>query len=121
MNASKKEEYKDLYKNDVHEHINRRFKDEKKLQEQLDSYTPLMSVLGMRYGLQEPTVPNVMEAIDQDNSFWEEQALKENMTVDQLKHMRKLEADNQQLIDTGHPSTANPAEGRYICEMGQGS
>lgn len=95
-----KEEYKDLYKNDVHEHINRRFKDEKKLQEQLDSYTPLMSVLGMRYGLQEPTVPNIMEAIDQDNSFWEEQALKENMTVDQLKHMRKLEADNQQLIDT---------------------
>jgi hypothetical protein len=95
-----KEEYKDLYGNDVREHINRRFKDEKKLQEQLDAYTPLMSMLGLRYGLQEPTVPNVMEAIDQDNSFWEEQALKENMTVDQLKHMRKLEADNQQLIDT---------------------
>lgn len=95
-----KEEFKDLYGNDVREHINRRFKDEKKLQEQLDSYTPLMSMLGMRYGLQEPTVPNVMEAIDQDEAFWEEQAMKENMTVDQYKRMRKLESDNQELLET---------------------
>ena len=86
----------------------------------MDSYTPLMSVLGMRYGLQEPTVPNVMEAIDQDNSFWEEQALKENMTVDQLKHMRKLEADNQQLIDTVNRAQQIRQRGRYICEMGTG-
>ena len=67
------------------------------MQKQLDSYSPLMSMLGMRYGIKEPDVTNVMEAIEADNSFWEEQAMKENMTVDQLKHMRKLEAETSGL------------------------
>lgn len=94
-------QYKDLYSADVKEQVGRRFKSEQQMQKQLDSYSPLMSMLGMRYGIKEPDVTNVMEAIEADNSFWEEQAMKENMTVDQLKHMRKLEAENQRLVEAG--------------------
>ena len=94
-----KEKYRDLYGKDVKSHIDRRFKDEQRLHEQLDSYTPLISLLSERYGIEDGNVAKIMEAIDNDDSFWEEQALKENMTVDQLKRMRKTEAQNRQLDD----------------------
>ena len=95
-----KEKYRDLYGKDVKSHIDRRFKDEQRLHEQLDSYTPLMSLLSERYGIEDGNVAKIMEAIDNDDSFWEEQALKENMTVDQLKRMRKTEAQNRQLVES---------------------
>ncbi len=96
-----KEKYRDLYGADVKEHISRRFKDEHQLHKQLESYVPLMSLLGMRYGIENADVEKVMQAIEADNSFWEEQAMKENMTVDQVKHMRKLEAENRQILEAG--------------------
>ncbi len=95
-----KEKYRDLYGKDVKSHIDRRFKDEQRLHEQLDSYTPLMALLSERYGIADGNVAKIMEAIDNDNTFWEEQALKENMTVDQLKRMRKTEAQNRQLVES---------------------
>ena len=95
-----KEKYRDLYGKDVKSHIDRRFKDEQRLHEQLDSYTPLMSLLSERYGIEDGNVAKIMEAIDNDESFWEEQALKENMTVEQLKRMRKTEAQNRQLVES---------------------
>ena len=59
-----------------------------------------MSLLSERYGIEDGNVAKIMEAIDNDDSFWEEQALKENMTVDQLKRMRKTEAQNRQLVES---------------------
>lgn len=95
-----KAKYQDLYGEDVKNHINRRFKDDQKLHEQLDSYTPLISLLSERYGIEDGNIEKIMGAIDQDNSFWEEQAMKENMTIDQVKHMRKLEAEHKQLLES---------------------
>ena len=93
-----KETYKDLYREDVKDHINRRFKETQQLEDQLEAYRPLMSTLAARYGIVDATIPKIMEAIDKDDSFWEEQAMKENMTVDQLKHLRKIESQNRDLL-----------------------
>lgn len=92
-----KTEYRDLYEADVKGHLNRRFKETEKLHEQLNAYTPLMDLLSERYGIENADIAKIMEAIDQDNSFWEEQALKENMTVEQVKRMRKMEAENHRM------------------------
>lgn len=95
-----KKEYSDLYGSDVKAQIDRRVKDEQKLYDQLAEYEPLVGILSERYGIENANVAKIMEAIDQDNSFWEEQAVKANMTVDQLKRMRKIEAQNRQLLES---------------------
>lgn len=96
-----KKEYKDLFGEDVRNQVTRRYKENESLHQQLDAYSPLMSLLSTRYGIEDADVSKVMQAIENDNSFWEEQALKENMSVDQLKYLRKIEAQNRQLLDAG--------------------
>lgn len=81
--------------------MSRRYRENESLHQQLDSYSPLMALLGSRYGIEDADVSKIMQAIESDNSFWEEEALKENMTVDQLKRMRKIEAENRRLVEAG--------------------
>lgn len=95
-----KADYKDLYGQDVQNAIGRRYKENEQLRQQIDEYGPLLNTLSAKYGLENPDVKALMEAIDKDNSFWEEAALKEGMSVDQYKKMKQYEAEHKQLIES---------------------
>lgn len=99
-----KQDYKDLYGEDVRKQVSRRYRENESLHQQLDSYSPLMSLLASRYGVENADVNTLMQAIENDDSFWEEQAMKENLSVEQLKHMRKMEAENKSLIEANQRS-----------------
>lgn len=94
-----KADYKDLYGQDVQNAISRRYKENEQLRQQIDEYGPLLSTLSAKYGLDSPDVKSLMAAIDKDNSFWEDAAMKEGMSVDQYKKMKQYEAEHQQIIE----------------------
>ena len=95
-----KAEFKDLYGQEVKNAINQRYKENEQLKQQLDSFGPLINMLSAKYGLEDADVSTIMEAINKDNSFWEESAMKEGMSVDQYKKMKQYEAEHRQLIES---------------------
>lgn len=95
-----KEEFKDLYKQEVERHINRRFKETEQLRTQIDEYGPLINMLSAKYGLDNPDTKTLMESIDKDNSFWEGAAMQAGMPVDQFKQMKQFEAEHKQLVES---------------------
>ena len=95
-----KEEFKDLYGRDVESQINRRYKENKQLRQQIDEYGPLLNMLSAKYGLENPDTKSLMESIDKDNSFWEGAATEAGMPVEQFKQMKRFEAEHRQLIES---------------------
>lgn len=92
-----KGDYKDFYSEDIQRHINRRYAENQQLHQQIDAYRPLMNILAAKYGVGSDNVAQIIEAIDKDNAFFEEQAMKEGMSVERYKEFMKLQAQNHQL------------------------
>ena len=94
-----KGEYKDYYKQDVEKAIKSRFKDHDALVKKaarVDEYTPLMSMLAEKYGIADAEdIKAVMTALENDESFYEEEAMREGLTVEQLKRFKQLERDSK--------------------------
>lgn len=94
-----REDYKDLYAEDVQRSINRLHARNQKLTQQVDSHTPLIDMLAARYGVEDRNVESIMAKIEQDDSFYEERAMQEGMTTEQYKKFAKMEAQNRQLME----------------------
>ena len=94
-----KEEYQDLYQKDIKNQLQGRYRENRRLQQQMESYAPLLELLGTKYGVQSGNVEEIMEAIDKDNAFFEEQAMKAGMPVETYKSFLKMQAQNNQLIE----------------------
>lgn len=90
-----KEEYKDLYGEDVKKQIERRYAPMNRMQEQLKSYDPLMQMLSARYGTDAADIKGMMAALEADNAFYEEKAMEAGMPVDRYKEFVKLQAQNK--------------------------
>lgn len=92
-------DYKDLIGKDIEKAVSRRYTENQQLHKQLESFGPLMDLLGARYGVKSGKAEDVMAAIEKDNSFFEEAALKAGLPVEQYKNMLKLEAQNRSLLE----------------------
>ena len=92
-----KGDYKDLFDDRVQGIINARFKETKQLETRLKGMDPLLQALGGKYGVSAEDSEALMKAIQEDNSYFEEEADKRGLTVEQLKTMRKMQAENDQL------------------------
>ena len=85
-------EYKDLYQEKFQQAFNRRFKENKAMEESLNAQKPIMDMLMQKYGVED--VAKLQEAIEQDDSFYEQAAEEAGLTVEQYKAMQKLEREN---------------------------
>ena len=94
-----RDDYKDLIGIDIEKAVSRRYAENQQLHQKIESYTPLMELLGARYGVKSGNAEDVMAAIEKDNSFFEEAALKAGLPVEQYKTMLKLEAQNRSLLE----------------------
>lgn len=90
-------EYRDLYDSRVQGIVKSRIKETKGLQDQLNSYAPLMNLLASKYGVDNADPQKIMQAVEADNSFFEDAAMKEGLSVEQYKHLKKMEAENREL------------------------
>lgn len=96
-----KGDYKKDYDKAVRKAINKRFKNQQDLQGKLDRLTPLLDVVGTRYGVM-PTeegydVEALISKIEDDNALYEQEAFEKGIDVETLKQQKKLERQNKAL------------------------
>ncbi|MBQ2917869.1 MAG: hypothetical protein IJE61_01375 [Bacteroidales bacterium] len=92
-----KGEYKDLYDAKVQDTIQKRLKGTKETVEKYEALQPVLEILGKKHGVDATDIEALSKAIEEDDSYFEEEALQKGMTVQQLKEVRKMERENADL------------------------
>lgn len=92
-----KNEYKDLYDADVQGILTKRLAKTKEIVEKHDALTPTLELLAKKYGVDPSDVNALNRAIEEDDTYYEEEALEKGVTVEQLKEIRKMEKENAEL------------------------
>lgn len=89
-----KGEYKEQFQKRMSGAINKRFAQMKSLQEQNESMQYVMEKLMGRYGVSD--IAKLNEAIDADDGYFEKEAMERGMSVEALKELKRLQAENEQ-------------------------
>ena len=92
-----KGEYKDLYDARIQDTIQKRLKGSKETVEKYEALTPTLELLAKKYGVDASDIKALNAAIEEDDSYYEEEALEKGMTVQQLKEVKKMERENAAL------------------------
>ena len=92
-----KGEYKDLYDAKMQDTIQRRLKGTKETVDKYNSLTPMFEKLSAKYGVDATDVDALMKAIDEDDSYYEQEALDRGISVDELKRVKNIERENAEL------------------------
>ena len=92
-----KGEYKDLYDQRVQDTIQKRLKSSKETVDKYNELTPTLEILAKKYGVDASDIKALNKAIEEDDTYFEEEALEKGITVEQLKEIRKIERENADL------------------------
>ena len=92
-----KGEYKDLYDARVQDTIQKRLKSTKETVEKYNSLSPTLEMLSKKYGVDASDIDALNKAIQEDDSYYEEEAMEKGITVQQLKEIRRMERENADL------------------------
>ena len=92
-----KGEYKDLYDARVQDTIQKRLKGQKETVDKFNALTPTLEMLAKKYGVDATDIDALTKAIEEDDSYYEQEALEKGLTVQQLKEIRKMERENADL------------------------
>ena len=90
-------EYKDLFDTDVQDIVQKRLKSTKETVERYEALTPTLEMLAKKYGVDASDIDALNRAIEEDDAYYEDEALEKGITVDQLKAIRKMEKENAEL------------------------
>ena len=89
-----KGEYKDLYDQRMQDTIQKRLKGTKETVDKYNELTPTIEMLAKKYGVDASDIKALNKAIEDDDSYYEAEALEKGISVEQLKEIRKLEKEN---------------------------
>jgi hypothetical protein len=92
-----KGEYKDLYDARVQDTIQKRLKASKEKTDRYDALVPTLELLARKYGVDATDAEALTKAIEEDDSYYEDEALEKGISVEQLKSIRKMERENAEL------------------------
>lgn len=92
-----KGEYKDLYDAKVQDTIQKRLKSTKETVEKYNSLAPTLEMLSKKYGVDVSDIEALNKAIEEDDSYYEEEAMEKGISVQQLKEIRRMERENADL------------------------
>ena len=92
-----KGEYKDLYDARVQDTVQKRLKSSKETVEKYEALAPTLEALAKKYGVDAADIKALNKAIEDDDSYYEQEALEKGITVEQLKEIRKMEKENAEL------------------------
>ena len=92
-----KGEYKDLYDARVSDTVQKRLKSTKETVDKYNELTPTIEALAKKYGVDPADIKALNKAIEDDDSYYEQEALEKGITVEQLKEIRKMEKENADL------------------------
>jgi hypothetical protein len=92
-----KGEYKDLYDARMQDTIQKRLKGQKETVDKYNALTPTIELLASKYGVDATNIEALNQAIQEDDTYYEDEALEKGMTVQQLKEVKKMERENAAL------------------------
>ncbi len=92
-----KGEYKDLYDSRMRDTIQKRLKGQKETVEKYEALAPTLETLAKKYGVDASDINALNKAIEEDDAYYEEEALEKGVTVEQLKQFKKMEKENAEL------------------------
>lgn len=89
-----KGEYKAEFAEKNNAIFNQRFKEYKANEQKLTALQPLLDAVSAKYGVDTGDVDGMLKALNEDDSFYQDEADRQGVTVQQLKQMRQLEREN---------------------------
>lgn len=111
-----KGEYKDLYDERMQDTIKNRLKGQKEIVDKYNALTPMFEALSSKYGVDASDPEAIMKAIEEDDSYYEEEALEKGISVEQLKEIRKLERENAEFKKLRDEQNAKEAAEKRVAE-----
>ncbi len=99
-------EYKDVYTEDTQHIIDRRFRETRKLEEQLGQLQPVIDLLMQRYKIADGDASKLVKAVENDDAYWLQAADEAGMSVEQYKHFQRLQRENEALLRAQRESQA---------------
>lgn len=91
-----KGEYKEEFGKRIQGIIDERFKKSKGMEAELNSSREVLQRIAEKYGADAKDPKAILQALDNDESFYEKEALEKGLSVKQLKEMKALERENAQ-------------------------
>ena len=101
-----KGEYKDEFAKRTQGIIDERFKKTKGIESELNDFKAIGQRLSEKYGVDANDKKALLAAIDNDESFYEREALEKGLTVSQLKEIKAIERENAQLKEAQEKAAA---------------
>ena len=92
-----KGKYKDQYDARVQDTIQKRLKGQKETVDKYNALTPTLELLAKKYGVDASDIAGLTKAIEDDDSYYEQEAMENGMTVQQLKEFKKMQRENAEL------------------------
>ena len=92
-----KGEYKDLYDARVQDIVQKRLKSNKETVDKFNALTPTLELLANKYGVDAGDIEALGKAIEEDDSYYEQEAMERGMTVKDLKKVKQMERENADL------------------------
>ena len=92
-----KGEYKDLYDQRMQDTVQKRLKSSKETVDKYNALSPTIEILAKKYGVDATDIEALNKAIEEDDTYFEDEALEKGITVEQLKEIRKMEKENAEL------------------------
>ena len=90
-------EFKDLFDARMQDAVQRRVKSTKETVDRYNALTPTLEILARKYGVDATDTEALTKAIEEDDSYFEDEALEKGITVEELKRIRKIERENADL------------------------
>ena len=90
-------EHKDLDDARIQSIVQKRLKNTKETVERYESLAPTLDMLARKYGVDSTDIAALNKAIEDDDSYYEEEAMEKGISVEQLKEIRKMEKENAEL------------------------
>lgn len=92
-----KGQYKEQYDARMQDTIQRRLKGTRETVEKYNALTPTLEMLAKKYGVDASDIDALNKAIQDDDAYYEAEALEKGVSVQQLKALRKMERENEHL------------------------
>ena len=90
-------EYKDLYNQRVQDTIQKRLKSTQETVDKFNAMSPMLDMLSRKYGVDASDIDGLSKAIEEDDAYYEDEAMEKGISVQQLKEIRKMERENAEL------------------------
>ena len=92
-----KGKYKAQYDARMQDTIQKRLKGSKETVDKFNALTPTLETLAKKYGVDANDIAALNKAIEEDDSYFEQEALEMGMSVEQYKEFRKMKSENAEL------------------------